>query len=51
MLAGAEGPWSGDFHGYADGVAGQGFDDGFGASFAEISVEERTQPDKSLKFC
>lgn len=49
VLAGAEGPGSGHFHGHADGVAGEGFDDGFGASFAEVSVDERTKPDKSLR--
>lgn len=42
VLAGAEGPRSGHFHGYADGVAGEGFDDGFGASFTEVPVDERT---------
>lgn len=51
VLAGAEGPWSGYFHGYADGVAGKGFNDGFGASFTEVSIYERTQPDKSLMIC
>ena len=48
VLAGAEGPGTGHFHGDADGVAGEGFDDGFGAAFAEVSVDERTEADESL---
>lgn len=50
MLARAEGPWAGEFEGYAHGVAGEGFDCGFGATGAHVSVDDGHKTGGSLEF-
>ena len=48
VLAGPECPGAGQFQGHAEGVAWEGFHDGFRASSANVSVNERRCPNRPL---
>ena len=49
MLAGVKGPGAGGGDGYADGIAGEGFDGGFSATVADIAVYEGGETEETLE--
>lgn len=49
MLAWVKGPGAGGGNGYADGVAGEGFDGGFCAAVADVAVDEDGETEETLE--